>query len=270
MLTRPSAYDPMPPFTYIAQASDLVNRESIKELKDLNSGHAVSLAMDNIVNLRRNLVQQDTLIGKMVYLKLLSENIDFAYLIARRIREKPIIEISSLTKKEKEVEKVFAREFTISNNMFTEEIGTKLPDWVSKLIFKPNMTINALVPFYNGVIRNAGLSHLEFAAEIAGDQQQEIRKSWVRNPLGTVFSNMLSVVPSLFDPYLIRIFDLDAKITLFNAAMKISTPELLVGSLRSPYFESEHDVYLSEDGRKICFDGPLPMHRDFRCLRIKM
>jgi hypothetical protein len=64
--------------------------------------------------------------------------------------------------------------------------------------------------------------------------------------------------------------DLDAKIILFNAAMKTSKVESLVGSLSSPYYESGHAAYLSEDGRKICFDGPQPIHRDFRCLRIEM
>ena len=44
-LTRPSAYDPLPPFNYIVRANGLVNLASINQLKISNSERAMNLMM---------------------------------------------------------------------------------------------------------------------------------------------------------------------------------------------------------------------------------
>lgn len=272
-LSSPSLFGPYLPFNYIATAGRLKLLASIKEAKTFDSVHGMRLIIENISSLRRQLALQDNLIGKMVYLKLISESIDYAYLISSRLREKTAIHLLSLDTKEKDFKKVMAREFIITSdvifNMFDTKEGRKWPVWLQKIIFKPNMMINASLPFYEESIKRSALSHLEFAAKISRNHEPKIHNSWIRNPYGSTL-NMMYAGMRAYDTYRMRMLDLDAKIILFNAAVKASNAESLVGSLSSPYFESGHAAYLSEDGRKICFDGPLPMHRDFRCLRIKM
>ena len=275
-LTRPSHFDLMPPFGNIVNANRLKILAGIQAAKSSDRGFAMRILVENIANLRHHLAQQDTLIGKMVFLNLISENIDYAYLVSDYLGIKNLFQISPLNGLEMNYKQVFSREFSILTNSITTEAQAlasdqfivNKPAWLSRLMIKPNMTTNTLLPIYLEGIHNATLSHVEFAKKLNSKQGPEIRKSWIRNPAGTFLNQ--TITHDVFNNYIVRSFDLGAKILLFNASMKIEEATTLAGSLPNPYFEDDQTAYLSDDKRHLCFDGPPTPRENFRCLRIKM
>lgn len=274
-LNRPSHYEPTPQYSYLTKASRLIMLAAIKEAKASNHELAVSRIMQNITNLRRHLAHQDTFAGKLIYLGMISDNLDFAFLLSNYLNNTTSIEVQGLTKQEKNFDVLMARELSALNHLFTMLGTQKLPAWSLKYIYKSNMMMNAQYSFYEAAVEKASLSHSEFAKEGGSKAWPEIHTSNLRSPLNIIYADGLGDRPVSLDLYLAAIFDLDVKIQLFNSAMNVSDVMSLAGSLQNPYYEKDHTAYLAEDKRRICFEGPLDSpnaqgETNFRCLRIKM
>jgi hypothetical protein len=205
----------------------------------------------------------------------LSETLDVAYLVSRKAGNEHLFQLPNLTKKERDFEVVMARELAMFYDTYRTLDGNPefwgkeaiTPSWVVKLVFKPNMTINSIYPVYRQVIEYASLSHAEFSKKIEQDHMPEIRESRLRNSAGTIL-NQVSLVN--YNKYIARFYDVDTKITLFNATVGVSDIKAAVDLIKNPYYPKTKTAYFSEKNQSICFDGPLPDERNFRCLRIEI
>ncbi len=273
-LARPLVSEPFPPYQYIAKASRLVILSSIKEAQSSNDSKALSLLSKHINSLRKQLVLQDTLIGKLVFLMQLSETLDVAYLVSRGAGNEHLFQIPNLTKNERDFEVILARELAMFHDTYRRRLdnapeiwekGGSTPSWVVNLVFKPNITVNSSYPVYRQAIEYASLSQAEFSEKIEQGHMPEIRESKLRNLVGTRLNR---IGLANYNKYIARFYDVDTKITLFNATVSAKDIKATVDLIKNPYYPKTKTAYLSEKNQSICFDGPLPDERNFRCLRI--
>jgi hypothetical protein len=145
--------------------------------------------------------------------------------------------------------------------------GGNLPAWIVKLVYKPNISINSILPRYQQAIDYARLSHKEFSTKIISGDKPEIETSRIRNFVGTILA---SIDGADYLNYVARVKDLDVKILLFNTLIAEPNVDAALGSLNNPYYEMPTPAFLTDDQRKICFDGPLPDNRNLRCLWVAL
>ena len=63
-----------------------------------------------------------------------------------------------------------------------------------------------------------------------------------------------------------RIWDLDAKIQLFNAFQDAGNHLIAANQMINPYTNKANGAHLAENSKRICLDGPLPDPQQIRCL----
>lgn len=265
-LTKPTLSELSPPFEYLKKAEYINILNAISVYKQGHSQQAVSLLLTQFSILRKSLKQQDSLIGKMFLLITMSDIVDAASIIISK--EKIDVDvIPELTLAEKSFEMVAAREFAMGYYLFKQldkspelfEIGGDIPEWYVRMIYKPNMTINATIPFYLRVERLATLTPTQFIKEIK--QQTPPTTSKIRNYVGNVLLNIAS--PN-FDEYIARFIDLDAKLTMFNQLHHFKYD---VNDIKNPYDELKTPNVLDN---MMCFDGAFEDEHLIRCLRTKL
>ncbi|MCW8931253.1 MAG: hypothetical protein OQL19_13555 [Gammaproteobacteria bacterium] len=267
-LTKPIVVEQFPPYQYLSKIERLNVLTAISLYKEGNIEEAVSLLLNKMKQLRKMMALQDNLIGKVVYLMKLSEAIDVVSIIlsesGRQIKT-DLIPNLSLT--EKNFDLVSAREFAMSYYLFKNldkhpeffEIEGNLPGWITRIVFKPNMTINGMAPIFTRLDRLSKMTPKEFAAEMTEERNFTVSTSKFRNYVG----NILIGISPTYDEYVGRFKDFDLKIHLFNQIYHYGVDDTAVAN---PYFERESS-YLSESS--ICFKGVLEDDSQIRCLKTK-
>lgn len=287
-LSKSTVMEISPPFQYLNKGNRLVISTAIHIAQTADSEQSITILIDNISGLRHHLKSADTLIGKMIYTALISDNLDALSLIIHQNKQVFEHQIGSISLAERDLEIVMAREFTMSYGLYTamdkhpdfftstsvddggfnSDDGFKAPGWAVKTIFKPNMSINKAYLFYKRILTRSQLDQTEFAAMAFEKHEQPLfRPTYIRNPVGTILNDIAS--PS-FDQYIARLFDLNAKIAIFNQTMnKTALPQDL-SFIQNPYYEKGGTAFYSEDGKSICLTGPLEDDKNQRCLRVKL
>lgn len=263
-LASPTLAEVFPPFQYVAAAERLKVLRAISNYKNGSSEDAIKSLLMQVSQLRQSMALQDNLIGKLVFLMKISEVIDVASVILHKEGIK-VEALSSLSQSEKSYYMIAAREFGILYYGFKDlyknagfiELG-EVPEWCVRILYKPNMTINALQPRYSKLESLAKLSPANFSKEIEGDNQRPIYSSTLRNYMGGIFVN---IAEPNFVEYLARFSDLDVKIALFNH--KHSANNALINPYYSTFDADEIDGSL-------CFNGPLEDKRKIRCLKMEI
>ncbi|MGF1692484.1 hypothetical protein [Photobacterium kagoshimensis] len=214
-VTQPSAYEPVPPYKYLVQANRLVLINAVLD----GSIVGVDNVLTNISVVRRRLIDADTIIGKMIYLKILEENIDVLAFLKERLKISKPLNVVNLSKKERSLYSQISREFRLVYDDFKSLVNRKdifsshveTPLWVSRMIYKPNMTINSQFLIYKILAERSRLNVSEFTNEEYNVLQS---KSWLRNPVGTILVDI--AVPN-YGEYSKRIFHVDGKISELKA-----------------------------------------------------
>jgi hypothetical protein len=283
-LSKPTYSEPIPPYQYIPRVERIWVLRSISLYKEGKAKEALMLLMNRLSVLRSSLASQDNLIGKMVHLAAISEIVDAASVIRADSADATKMEmIPDLTLSEKELDVVSAREFGLAYYLFKDLDGhseffktsgltqeeeieegekgeKKVPAWLIRLFYKPNMSINAIAPHYTRMARLSRLTPREFAMEIDGGKELEAETSMFRNYIGHL---LLSYARPDTNRYVARIMDLETKIELFNKIHHFGVPE---NKLNNPYYEGE---FAFRKGSSVCFRGPFKDERGMRCLRTK-
>jgi hypothetical protein len=281
-LSKPTYMEILAPFQYISRVERIWVLKSISLYKEGRTQEALTLLMKRLVVLRGSMASQDNLIGKMVHLAVVSEIVDVASIILANSPDAINVElIPDMTLVEKGLDTASAREFAGEYYLYkgldkhpeffetsavtpegeTEESDSKqgnAPGWYVRIFFKPNMTINAIVPIYERMARLSRLSPREFTAEIEAGEELEITTSKLRNYVGYVF---ISISRPNMDEYNARILDIETKIELFNQIHHHGVTEKMV---RNPYYQ---DDFSYRKGNAVCFRGPLEDQMGMRCLR---
>lgn len=263
-VNEPSFSAPIPPFRYISNA-ERIRLFSAIYLHQQGKSVDAMLALENqISNMRHSLALQDDLIGKLIFITKISEAMDVLSIISFESLL-PVKKMNGLSQDEKSLGAISAREFRLVHNVMKDldknpdafEEGGKLPGWIFRIIYKPNMTINAIEPLFSRLEKISFISPSQFASEIEKGERVSLSTSLVRNFAG----NILLGLSSDYDKYVANIMDFEAKIVLFN---HINTEfDLAV----NPYYENEKPEVFEN---KVCFRGPMEDTRFLRCLRTKI
>ena len=265
-LSKPTIHELFPPYQYISAAERIKVLEAISVYKNGDVSKAIDSLLVQFLKLRKSMELQDSLIGKLVFLMTLSDIIDVLSIILS-IEDVKVEMIPELSKSEKSFHMIAAREFGMSYHTFRnldkhpEFFGMDgdFPGWITRLFYKPNMTINAITPIYYRLEYLAELSPADFAKSIKAEEDINLSTSRLRNYVGDV---LIAISPE-FDEYVARFSDFDAKLALFNQVHHLKyEPE----NMKNPYFGTEAPE--ESDGR-LCFSGPLEDKRSLRCLRVK-
>ncbi len=269
-LATPTLRDWYPPFKYIVAAEKLNMLKAVQLYKTGAEQRAVDLLLQQVTTMRRALALQDNTTGKLLFVDLLSNAIDLISLMLERSSSGVRVpELSALSVEEKDFSMVAAREFGLAFNTmqnlaerpdFFENDGDA-PAWYVKIFFKPNMTMNELVRSFHYLEELTQLSASELAKRITDGEPPSLTGSKLRNYVGV---ELLKVSFINWDDYVVRLFDLDAKIALFN---QIHHQGLKNQTLHNPYYGAE--VPAERDGR-LCFSGPLDDRQFVRCLRMSL
>ncbi len=269
-MTMPSMNEPIPEYDYISRATRLAVLRAISIYKEGRTDEALRLLFNRLALVRQNLALQDTIVGKLIYAFKVSEILDVASVILDREQGvSGVDKIPPLSLSEKGFGKASAREFMslyhviLDVDKHTEQKGAKrmFMGLFKRLIYKPNMTANAVVPVYSRVEKLSEMSPKEFAEEVENGEKPDISTSMLRNYVGHV---MLEVGGPNWDEYVQRLMDLDTKIELFNY---IHYFRFAADKVSNPYHEDE---YSYRQGKAVCFRAPLKAEESFRCLQIKL
>ncbi len=263
-LTKPFVTEPFPPLQYLSAAARLQLLNAIHIHRNGNSQLAMSVLNSLLFHLRHALSLQDTLLGKMLFLQELSDVVDTMSIIYHQSNTR-IDKIAPLNISEKTLAQIFAREFAAHYNTFeyiskqTEHLrkGVRVPLWIIRLWYKPNMTINAVTPYFKKLALLSELPHVQFVEDIKKVNTVDLSTSNFRNYYGNF---LIAISIPTYDKYISRLLDFDAKLILFNHLNKN------IKTTPNPYYKYAVPVILDD---RVCFEGPLEDRHLIRCLRTK-
>lgn len=263
-LTKPSIMEPYPHYRYLSAAERLKVLNAIGVYKAGAPEEAILALQNQFKRLRRVLELQDNLVGKLVTLSSLAEIIDVksAILSAASLQTD---RLENLTLSEKDLSAAFARELALLYKAFKDvdkhpqffSTQRKVPSWLTRLVYKLNMTINAVAPRYTRFIHLSKLTPAEFARQVKEEPKQTASVSKLRNYIGFA----LAETSPEFHFYVAQFKDFEAKVELFNHRYHLQRD---LAEASNPYYDNEKPEILED---KACFRGPFEDIKFLRCLR---
>ena len=257
--TKPTNRENFPAYGLLIDANRLFLLDAIYSEKNENSKQATQKILSNIQLLRKSLIHQDNLIGKMIFLIMLSDNLDVLLNLKYRFNNIEKIQIANLSAMELSLKRAIDREIMMGlyifpmldkqPNLFSHEF--KIPAWLARLSYKPNMTQNqhyALFQQEKNIIENT-----HTAKEWSKLAERNINKKLfsIRNFAGNLL--VQTAAPSYFS-YKERFIHLDNKISLVNQSSLLESPNLNIKNIPNPFFPENKSVFLSENKQQICFE----------------
>jgi hypothetical protein len=262
-LTKPSVVETIPFYKPLSIALRINTLQAIAMHKAGKPQQALAVLQQNMAKIRAQLAKQDTIIGKIVFLKKLNECMDVMNIIALQSKV-DISPIAHLNTDEKNLEVAILREYATFYSLFKKmdkspellEKGGHMPGWVSRAIFKSNMTINALLPHHTRLLQLSKSTPVEFAQAAPETLPSS---SSLRNYTG----NVLISLTGNFDHFVGAFFDTDAKIDLFN---HIIVKKLPATEMRNPYYPNQ--LAKTKD-KQVCLDSPITKSETNTCVWIQ-
>lgn len=262
---------PLPDYALLLAGSRLLALEACRLLLDGQPAQARALLEEDLGHWRRHLAGADTLIQKMVATRLVAAGIGaLGALYQQGLIERPA-QLAPLSATERSLQSAMQSEFTMfANNStamrddphFLQEHGRL----ALRLLFKPNMSSNAVLPRYLHVASASQLTAREFADWLRQQPQPPLREDW-RNPIGNL---LVAVAMPDMRHYLAQLHDLDARIQLYNRLNRLAPGFSAAEALRAT---AEGNPYGAGPARlvkasppQLCYDGPLADSGRLRCL----
>lgn len=242
------------------------------------SDQAVGELFDMIRALRHKLTTADTLITKALLTALIADNLDALSVLIQQHAFTTAKPLEPLSAAEKSMKKPVAHELrgmysfysTLDREADKHDPSGQWPHWVRRLFFKPNMSVNASYAHYRNALTLAELVPAEFAEfvdRINNKTVEELPHAWLRNYVG---SQLVNIAGPAMTRYVELIFDLDAKITLFNASLSDPSMKSIAGKLPNPYFPSDAFAYRPSSKDAVCFESVSKAADNAICLALAM
>ncbi|HEX5055648.1 MAG TPA: hypothetical protein VFX02_04035 [Gammaproteobacteria bacterium] len=261
-LAQPAMHEPFFSYGHILRGQKLLQFRIILDNLSANREGALRLLHEDIRHTRRHLAASFTLIDKMINLNRLAEDLDLLFEIEQPGASRE--SVPPLTAQERSLEAAMVNEFgSISNYLkhldhYSESEDSTLYSALTVATLKPNMSLNALLPYYRAVSALSLADATEFSRAVeTGLPKMEIGFN-LRNIGGWAFTDYDS--PSLTE-YSGRLHDVDCKITLINGVLAGKGTDIA-----NPY-DPEQRPHLDKATQALCFDGPLPDDLQRRCVR---
>lgn len=263
--------EPMAPFVLLRKANRLLALQAISLARTGQSNAARQLLEADIRQLRSHLSAADNLIMKMQLVALVAQDLETLSglqqvgLLAELSAQAP------LSAAERSLQMPLQREFGLIASGLLElpkdpQMGRELHGL--QLLFKPQMSINDLLPTYARVAAAAELDGQAFQRWVRQPAPQ-MQRHRLRNPVGDI---LINIAGPNFSSYLARLHDLDARLRLFNVLSLLpadftpSTASLAVlPQADSPYLAGD-PPYWDSVNKTLCYSGPLPDKHGLRCL----
>lgn len=272
VLTQPGLSEYVPPYLYLTAANRISMVNSIRQANAGDSLLARQQLLANIAALRYLLAAEGHLIGKMVAAKMMSDQIDVLNALQQRFELPPAPPILPLTVPEKSLRLPLERELTMIANLYQEmdsepglfDPDLPIPSWLARLLFKPAISTNAMLPIYEYVITGSEIDPVDFISHVQPHNMPVIKTNWIRNPVGTILNRV--ALPDLH-VYVIDMQDLDVKIGLFNAFNQSPSHSMqsVLNTFTNPYYPDGSPMKASIESHRICVPGPAKRN-ELRCL----
>lgn len=290
-VTNATLSETFPNYSYLTKGNKLLFLKTINTAKTSGVEKAIPLLTDNLSALRMQLKNADNLVGKLIYTLLISESLDVLSILVHQQKSFSAVNIAPISLAERKFDIVMSREFAMaydaltqldrSPDFFTHTGALKgefdndkgsAPGWWVRAIYKPNMSANGQYLFYKEIVALSQLEQAEFASITQETKKKDeellsVETSYIRNAAGSI---LLNIASPAFEGYTALLFDLNAKIAIFNqTANKAELPTDL-SNIQNPYYDKADTAYYSEDKKSICLTGPLNDDKNRRCLRLKL
>jgi hypothetical protein len=260
-LSQPSMDEPLANFTTLDRANRLRGAQALALAGDARGDEALALLQQDVRLLRGWLARADNLILKMILVNQLGRDLDgIAALHRAGLVPAPAAQ-PALSEAERSLAAPMQREFALVGSglltLMDDPQTAGIPKWQLQLMYKPQMTVNDMLPDYLRVAARSGLDTAAFVRAVKVPSRRE-PNLWrrVRNPVGAILG---SVAMPDFNKYLARLHDLDAKLVLFNAQGQ-AVPEA-----DNPYRPGQRASWNAKR-QAYCFGGPLKDEQGLRCL----
>ena len=271
-LIKPLIEIPIMEYRYLRLAHQLQLLETIYLAHTQHSFQAIETLNAVIAQLRKKLELTDTFVGKFVYLDMIAETIDTLTVLMRRYEHAFNLTITPITTHERDLEVPLMREFVMGYYLNQQldrhpeifRTGGNMPGWIVRILFKPNMTLNASYPPIVESIRAVSLDAPSFRAFVLNQTEENLPEFSFRNSVGNIL-NQLATPDTL--RYIAKFHDVDVKIELFNQRNKINKNNLSNTEIGNPY-GSREPLTLTKDLQWACFDGPYDDDKRYRCLNV--
>lgn len=267
---------PITSYRTIVDAQKLYHISLLSKIDSAETDLLIEQLLFELHQLRNKLQQIDTLLGKMVMLSMLNENIEVLnYLIQKNIIE---IDIN-----ESELRTLSADEMSIFNAIYQEQaknlkqlydyiddpnrlvkkeykpITRQLMKLISFLVAKPNLTANTIYNDYSKNLLNLTKGSSSSYYEALNKQPLYIHHDPIRNYM--VWKTLKDVFPDYY-PYQARAYDIDIKLQLMRQLIHFNTIDEMV---------DESPAYIEQD--KVCYPSqsqliPEHMFPEYLCLII--
>lgn len=275
-LTKPSVHEPMLKFHYLLSGHRLVMLQAIRDAALDDPAKAVQLLTSTLARVRAQLARADTIVGKMAYLALMSENLDVLSAILAQHGYEMAPTLPPMTRSERDFSLAMAREFAMVYYLFqsmdrhpqffdTSSENTWTPGWWVRMVFKPNMTINSVLPVYLQAIKLSRLPPENYPEKATDITENEADVSWLRNPAGGILARTGG---PRYERYVAEAFNIHGKLSLLNQIIALGGVPDDLQRLKNPLSRTGNGVYWSDNGRTLCLEGPGEDDRRFRCLYV--
>jgi len=257
-LTDPSNYDVYPKHSFLTAAARIEILSAISAYRDGRIEEAVDTLSKQIEINRRAMSHQDSLIGKMVYVWVLSEIVNVVSIILSNSPIQEDIYFPKLSREEKDFFEIAARELVITRNNY--QLASQASDdgvdivvnWFLRYFLKPNMSTNMAATQFTKGAKLAQLSHEEFA----NPQNNMDAVFNNRLPFENKIGNFLAEHHTDLKPNIARLYDLDAKLELFNHRY---AEKREFSTAKNPYYPDEPLAIFHD---RVCFRGPIELGSD--------
>lgn len=278
-LSEPLLSQSIPPYQFMIRAARLINLKQLLAVSAAEQAIAVQALYDHHSALRAQLILQDTLLGKMVILSLLSENIDFLSLLSAQFKVTVKEPLPALTIQERSLRSGFNREIKMMSNMLEALDGApdifkqqgvdavSVPSWLTHILFKKNMTLNESYKLLDYYAMLSEMSVAKFEDEMLKNQlKPTIEEHWLRNPIGSILNQIAT--PD-YSYYISHFWDMDNKIRLYNMHINQPVTTAAMAPLNNVYRHAEQaEAYFMDTNTRWCFVSPYQQQAKYNCLAV--
>ncbi|PKF63518.1 hypothetical protein CW745_01310 [Psychromonas sp. psych-6C06] len=281
-LTEASILEPLLDYSPIINTVRLLSLKQIYRAASGETKESINALLYTHDQIRKQLTLQDTIIGKLIFLNLLSENIDLIYLISRNHNEILTTEIQPLNTKERSLLAPLNREIKMMNNLYQsldkapdifhkvgETNGFRFPTWLTRALFKPNMSSNeSYKPLhYYAKLSEANITRFSEQLLTQSDYPT-LAMHHFRNWIGTVLTQMATTD---YSKIIARFWSINNKIRLFNTNICKPSMKHSFDQATNLFPSLKHEkAYLRENETQVCLNSPNNDVMQYDCLQIKI
>ncbi len=270
IMTKADYYEPYISLSYITSANRVILLKAINFARNKEIAKSIEALLSNISKLKQSLYYQDSIFGKIVFLGMITENINVISVISNKYNYVSNIKINPISKKELNIVPAIKREFVKNEGVIAyllndvNEINrkvvlfstggghiveeTEVPEWINKILFKPNMTSNYFLDYVKMHIKLDG-KQLKDNIEYSQLKEKNNEKISFRNLYGRkVLRTGIRNINYSYN----RLYNVNNKIKILNKMLPSKIKDMEKVSITN-YDGETFTPKLNKKGNKLCF-----------------